>query len=69
MEMKSTPALKFVADISFDAATDMNRLFNSPEVKRDLEKKTISYPRQIFLLLFQFPLSGIDLRRRERVEH
>jgi len=37
MEMKSTPALKFVADISFDAATDMNRLFNSPEVKRDLE--------------------------------
>ena len=36
MEMKSTPALKFVADTSFDAATDMNKLFNSPEVKRDL---------------------------------
>ena len=36
MEMKSTPALKFVADTSFDAATDMNILFNSPEVKRDL---------------------------------
>jgi len=37
MEMKSTPALKFVADTSFDAATDMNKLFNSPEVKQDLE--------------------------------
>jgi len=37
MEMKSTPALKFVADTSFDAATDMNKLFNKPEVKRDLD--------------------------------
>ncbi len=37
MEMKSTPALKFVADTSFDAATDMNKLFNSPAVKQDLE--------------------------------
>ena len=37
MEMKSTPALKFVADTSFDAATDMNILFNRPEVKRDLD--------------------------------
>lgn len=36
MEMKSTPALKFVADTSFDAATDMNKIFNSPAVKRDL---------------------------------
>ncbi len=36
MDMKSTPALKFVADTSFDVATDMNKLFNSPEVKRDL---------------------------------
>ena len=36
MEMKSTPALKFVADKSFDAASDMNRLFNSPDVRRDL---------------------------------
>jgi len=34
MEMKSTPAL--MADTSFDAATDMNKLFNRPEVKRDL---------------------------------
>ena len=37
MEMKSTPALKFVADTSFDAATDMNKLFNRPDVKRDLD--------------------------------
>ncbi|NNE57477.1 MAG: 30S ribosome-binding factor RbfA [Hellea sp.] len=36
MEMKSTPALKFVADTSFDVATDMNKIFNRPEVKRDL---------------------------------
>lgn len=39
MEMKSTPALKFVVDESFDAATDMNRLFNSPEVRRDLQSE------------------------------
>ena len=39
MEMKSTPALKFVADTSFDVATDMNRLFNSPDVRRDLSKE------------------------------
>ena len=39
MEMKSTPALKFVADTSFDAATDMNKLFNSPEVRRDLSRE------------------------------
>lgn len=38
MEMKSTPALKFVADTSFDVATDMNKIFNSPAVKRDLEE-------------------------------
>ena len=37
MEMKSTPALKFVADTSFDAATDMNKLFNRPDVKQDLD--------------------------------
>lgn len=36
MEMKSTPALKFVADTSFDQATDMQELLNRPEVKRDL---------------------------------
>jgi len=38
MEMKSTPALKFVADNSFDSATDMNKLFNRPDVKRDLAR-------------------------------
>jgi len=37
MEMKSTPALKFVADHSFDQATDMQTLLNQPNVKRDLE--------------------------------
>ena len=39
MEMKSTPALKFMADNSFDVATDMNRLFNRPDVKRDLNNE------------------------------
>lgn len=37
MEMKSTPALKFVPDISFDTASEMQELLNRPEVKRDLE--------------------------------
>lgn len=36
MEMKSTPALKFVVDSSFDTATDMQELLSRPEVKRDL---------------------------------
>jgi len=36
MEMKSTPALKFMADTTFDYATDMQNLFNQPDVKRDL---------------------------------
>lgn len=36
MEMKSTPALKFVVDGSFDTATEMQELLNRPEVKRDL---------------------------------
>lgn len=39
MEMKSTPALKFVVDRSFDTATDMNQLFNRPEVRRDLSRE------------------------------
>ena len=37
MDMKSTPALKFVADESFDAATDMQKLLNRADVKRDLK--------------------------------
>jgi ribosome-binding factor A len=37
IEMKFTPDLKFVHDQSFDEAERMNRLFASPEVRRDLE--------------------------------
>lgn len=37
IEMKSTPALKFVADTSFETATDMQKLLNRPDVKRDLD--------------------------------
>jgi len=37
MEMKSTPALKFMADTTFDYATDMQNLLNRPDVKRDLK--------------------------------
>lgn len=36
MEMKSTPALKFVSDTTFDTAKDMQELLNRPEVRRDL---------------------------------
>lgn len=36
MEMKSTPALKFIADTSFDTATEMQELLARPDVKRDL---------------------------------
>lgn len=38
MEMKSTPALKFMADTTFDTATAMQELLDSPNVKRDLSK-------------------------------
>ncbi|MFI4934163.1 MAG: 30S ribosome-binding factor RbfA [Caulobacterales bacterium] len=37
IEMRSTPALKFVHDESFDAAEHMNRLLSDPRVKRDLD--------------------------------
>ena len=37
MEMKSTPALKFVEDTTFDTATEMQEILNRPEVKRDLQ--------------------------------
>ena len=36
MEMKSTPALKFVVDTTFDTAKDMQELLARPEVQRDL---------------------------------
>ena len=37
IEMKFTPALKFVHDDSFDTATHINTLLEDPRVKRDLE--------------------------------
>jgi ribosome-binding factor A len=36
IEMKFTPALKFLHDESFDEAARMNRLFQDPRVARDL---------------------------------
>jgi ribosome-binding factor A len=39
IEMKFTPALKFVHDDSFDTATHINRLLEDPRVKQDLEAK------------------------------
>jgi ribosome-binding factor A len=37
IELRFTPALKFVHDERFDAAEKMNRLLADPRVKRDLE--------------------------------
>ena len=37
IEMKFTPALKFVHDDSFDAATHINELLADPRVRRDLQ--------------------------------
>ncbi|MEO8812592.1 MAG: 30S ribosome-binding factor RbfA [Caulobacteraceae bacterium] len=37
IEMKFTPALKFVHDDSFDAAAHMTALLNDPRVRRDIE--------------------------------
>jgi ribosome-binding factor A len=37
IDMKFTPDLKFIHDQSFDEAERMNRLFASPEVRRDLK--------------------------------
>jgi ribosome-binding factor A len=37
IEMRFTPALKFVHDDSFDAAQYMNRLLADPRVRRDVE--------------------------------
>ena len=36
IDMKFTPALRFIHDQSFDEAARMEALFNRPEVKRDL---------------------------------
>ncbi len=37
MEMKSTPALRFVVDESFKTAQDMQKLLNQPHVAQDLK--------------------------------
>jgi ribosome-binding factor A len=37
IEMKFTPALKFIHDDSFNAATHMNQLLADPRVRRDIE--------------------------------
>ncbi len=37
IDMKFTPDLRFVHDESFNAAAYMNRLFDDPKVRRDLE--------------------------------
>lgn len=39
IEMKFTPALKFLHDESFDAASYMDRLFEDPRVRRDIENR------------------------------
>jgi len=36
IELRFTPALKFVHDDSFAAAAKMNQLFSDPRVRRDL---------------------------------
>lgn len=38
MEMKSTPALKFVVDTSFETAQEMSELLNNPHIRQDLGK-------------------------------
>jgi ribosome-binding factor A len=39
IEMRFTPALKFVHDDSFDFAEKMNRLLADPRVRRDIESE------------------------------
>ena len=39
IDMKFTPALKFVHDESFDAAARMSRLFEDPRVAQDLQPR------------------------------
>ncbi len=39
IEMRFTPALKFVHDDSFDVAEKMNRLLADPRVRRDVESE------------------------------
>ena len=37
IEMKFTPQLHFIADLSYDEAADMNAVFRRPDVARDLD--------------------------------
>lgn len=37
IEMKFTPALHFVADTSYNAAAEMDRLLDRPDVQKDLD--------------------------------
>jgi ribosome-binding factor A len=39
IDMKFTPDLRFMHDESFAKAAFMDRLFDKPEVKRDLQKQ------------------------------
>jgi ribosome-binding factor A len=39
IEMKFTPALKFVRDESFDTATHINQLLADPRVRQDIERR------------------------------
>lgn len=39
IDMKFTPDLKFIEDESFDEAERINRLFDDPKVKADLERE------------------------------
>lgn len=38
LTMRSTPALKFEADTTFDIASEMQELLSRPEISRDLNK-------------------------------
>jgi ribosome-binding factor A len=44
IDLKFTPDLKFVHDETFDAAARMNRLFEDPKVRRDLEQRDPEAP-------------------------
>ena len=41
MVMRSTPALKFEADTTFDTASEMQELLSRPEIARDLDKSDL----------------------------
>lgn len=39
-DLKHTPQLHFIPDVSYDTATHIDRLLKTPEVARDLDPKT-----------------------------